>query len=432
LGKVSFSDALKANLRPSSLVALVSLALSIGLGIASGSTPIAGLRTAIWGGIACGLFGSSPFNIIGPAGALSGMLNIYSMKWGASMLPWISILSAGFCALFVKLRLAQYCVFMPKSVFEGFTLSVALTIGLKQINYAFGLSGLKSHVEFVDNLWESLVHLNQSQWGSMLLFFPLTAALLLLMKNYPRVPWMVLLPLLTIFFGFFFRDKESGWFLPTLHTKFGELPNTAVSVPEGSVLSSSTDAGGIILAGFTVAFVSVLETLISAKIVEQKSASLSMRNELGPFDQDQEVYALSLGQLLCGICGGLPCTGVFVRTNLNWDNRSTHTISQLLNAIFVLIVTSVAMPVFSSAPHYPSPAILLFDASTCTSRAHLSQRSLSQPPSEWSLRIFCIICGRSLRFRCDHRFSVAFHAVLLRVSTRSFAYAFALGSFVQF
>ena len=30
---------------------------------------------------------------------------------------------------------------MPKSVFEGFTLAVALIIGLKQLNYAFGLHG---------------------------------------------------------------------------------------------------------------------------------------------------------------------------------------------------------------------------------------------------------------------------------------------------
>ena len=78
VGNLSFYDAFKSNLQAATLVALVSLALSIGLGIASGSTPISGLRTAIWGGIACGIFGSSPFNIIGPAGALSGMLNTYS------------------------------------------------------------------------------------------------------------------------------------------------------------------------------------------------------------------------------------------------------------------------------------------------------------------------------------------------------------------
>jgi SulP family sulfate permease len=355
IGHISFYDAVKTNLQAASLVALVSLALSIGLGIASGSTPVAGLRTAIWGGIACGIFGSSPFNIIGPAGALSGMLNTYSTKWGSDILPWIAIISGGFCLIFARLHLTRYCLFMPKSVFEGFTLSVALTIGFKQINYAFGLTGLKPHVEFLDNLWESLSHLNEAQWGSMVLFFPLTIALLLLMKHYPKIPWMVLLPLLSIFFGYFFRDKHSGWYLPTLQTKFGELPSSIAALPEIKSLQtlSSSDIGGLILAGLTVAFVSVLETLISAKIAENKTTAESLRNDLGHFDESQETYALSLGQLLSGICSGMPCTGVFVRTNLNQANAANHTLSQFMNAVFVLVVTAVAMPIFSYADPLP-------------------------------------------------------------------------------
>ena len=39
-------------------VAVVSLALSIGLGIASGLTPVEGLRTAIFGGLCASLFGA--------------------------------------------------------------------------------------------------------------------------------------------------------------------------------------------------------------------------------------------------------------------------------------------------------------------------------------------------------------------------------------
>jgi SulP family sulfate permease len=351
IGNISFYDAIKSNAQASCLVALVSLALSIGLGIASGSTPISGLRTAIWGGIACGMFGSSPFNIVGPAGALSGMLNMYSAKWGTDILPWIAIISGGCCFIILRLRLTRYCLFMPKSVFEGFTLSVALTIGFKQINYAFGLSGLKPHVEFLDNLYESLSHLNEAQWGSMVLFFPLTIALLVLMKHYPKVPWMVLLPLITILFGYFFREKDSGWYLPTLQTKFGALPNTIAALPDvGSIRKlSASEVGGVVLAGLTVAFVSVLETLISAKIAENKTTAECLRNDLGLFDENEEIGALTLGQILSGVCGGMPCTGVFVRTNLNQANRANHTLSQFMNAIIVLIVTAVAMPIFSYA-----------------------------------------------------------------------------------
>ena len=112
----------------------------------------------------------------------------------------------------------------------------------------------------------------------------------------------------------------------------------------------ASDIGGVILAGLTVAFVSVLETLISAKIAENKTTADSKRNDLGRFDDTVEIYALTLGQLLSGLFSGLPCTGVFVRTNLNQANEANHTLSQLMNANFVLVVTAVARPIFSYAP----------------------------------------------------------------------------------
>ena len=43
--------------------------------------------------------GSSPYNIIGPAGALSGMLATYVDKWGPEIIPWIAMLSGVFSML---------------------------------------------------------------------------------------------------------------------------------------------------------------------------------------------------------------------------------------------------------------------------------------------------------------------------------------------
>jgi hypothetical protein len=106
------------NIKPASLVALVSLLLSIGLGIASGASPIAGLRTAIWGGLVVGLAGASPYNIIGPAGALIGLLSQYAILWGPSILPWLSLVSGLMCILAARLNLTRYCLLLPKSVFE--------------------------------------------------------------------------------------------------------------------------------------------------------------------------------------------------------------------------------------------------------------------------------------------------------------------------
>jgi hypothetical protein len=46
-----------------------------------------------------------------------------------------------------------------------------------------------------------------------------------------------------------------------------------------------------------VTCVEVLETLISAKIAENKTTAESLRNDLGLFDELEEIYALTLGQV---------------------------------------------------------------------------------------------------------------------------------------
>jgi hypothetical protein len=49
---------------------------------------------------------------------------------------------------------------------------VALGIGLKQLNFALGLSGLAKHEGLFPNMYESLSHSYDAKWESMALYFP--------------------------------------------------------------------------------------------------------------------------------------------------------------------------------------------------------------------------------------------------------------------
>merc|ERR1719367_2639940 len=88
------------NWQPAVTVSMVSVPLSISLGIASvagndAAAPTMGVATAFWGGLCASIFGSSDHNIVGPAGALSGMLNSYTTLYGgADVLPYLSMISA--------------------------------------------------------------------------------------------------------------------------------------------------------------------------------------------------------------------------------------------------------------------------------------------------------------------------------------------------
>ena len=52
-----------------------------------------GLVSAAWGGLLHACIAGSSFNIVGPTGALSGILSAYSVHYGHEILPFLSILT---------------------------------------------------------------------------------------------------------------------------------------------------------------------------------------------------------------------------------------------------------------------------------------------------------------------------------------------------
>lgn len=58
----------------------------------------------------------------------------------------------------------------------------------------------------------------------------------------------------------------------------------------------------------------------------------------GP-ERKREIFAMSCGNVMSGIFGGLPCTGVLVRTAVNIDYGAESRASQLINSGYVLLIT---------------------------------------------------------------------------------------------
>ena len=119
------SENIKKNLKSGLTVSLISIPLSVSLAVASGATPIIGIITAIWAGLVAGIFGGSNFNIVGPTGALSGVVAIYVFLHGIAGLPMLAMLAGVFIITAYLLKLEKYLILIPPSVIHGFTLGVA-------------------------------------------------------------------------------------------------------------------------------------------------------------------------------------------------------------------------------------------------------------------------------------------------------------------
>lgn len=109
--------------------------------------------TAVWAGFIHACLGGSEYNIVGPTGALSGILSLYAVRYGPEILPFLCLLSGSpasilfflqlaiMCLIVFVFRLDKYMLFIPTSVVEGFTLGVAIIIGLSQLAAGLGITG---------------------------------------------------------------------------------------------------------------------------------------------------------------------------------------------------------------------------------------------------------------------------------------------------
>jgi SulP family sulfate permease len=194
------------NIYPGITVALVSLPLSCALTMASGGTAMMGLTTAIYGPGIGGVLGGSNYNILGPAGALVNIISTLKAVNGVAIIPFVALVSGIMSFIVYLLKLEGYCTMIPTSVLEGFSLGVACSIGLGQLNYAFGLCNLAHHKHFYMNVEESIVHVGQLQYKEFLPFLVFFVALMYLLKYKPQIPWIIVVAFVGIIYGVIMKE----------------------------------------------------------------------------------------------------------------------------------------------------------------------------------------------------------------------------------
>ena len=109
----------KRNWRAAISVSLVNIPLSISLAIASGGTPMQGCATAIFSGVIAGALCGSSYNIYGPAGALTSILNVYAVRYGSTVLPWFALWTGVFTYVMFALKLERFTLYLPNAVMEA-------------------------------------------------------------------------------------------------------------------------------------------------------------------------------------------------------------------------------------------------------------------------------------------------------------------------
>lgn len=305
-------------------VALVALPLSIAIATASGADPKAGLITAIVGGLLISLLGGSRVQIGGPTGAFIVVVYGVIERYGMDGL-FLATLMAGLILVVGGLvRAGRFVALVPEPVIEGFTVGIALIIGVSQLKDLLGLSATKVSADLVEALpalWAARAAISPTALAIGL--FSITG-IALLRRIAPWFPGSLLVIAAA-------SAMVALVFLPvdTIQSRFGALPAglPVPSLPHVSIARISE----LLPSAFVIAFLAAVESLLSAIVADRMIGSRHRSNA--------ELLAQGAANIASPLFGGLPATGAIARTATNVRAGGRTPVAGLVHALVILLVT---------------------------------------------------------------------------------------------
>lgn len=362
--KEKIKKLIKENFKSGITVALVSVPLSIAIAIASGATPQAGIITAFWATIIASMFGGSRYNVVGPAGALTSVLFAATVSPSIGidpniLLPTIAMLSGLMIFLVYILKFDKYVKLIPEVVVHGFAGGVAFVIAATQLKEAFGLGAVyKSSGEFLHDMERLISNLPYTQVATFLTFIFFFVFLIVWKKNVKNIPGVLPATVLGILFGLLTKEFEFTKQILTVGDKYGEMSLALINFYSFQVAETIFSNTGVFFAllkvSLVVCVISILETLITAKIGDSLTKTT--------FNPKKETFGLSLANFFSGLAGGLPATGVFIRTGLNIKSGATHNISSTICGLATGLGAIFLMPLFKYIPMSVISSMLMMTA----------------------------------------------------------------------
>jgi MFS superfamily sulfate permease-like transporter len=333
---------------PASLVVfLVALPLCLGIALASGAPPFAGLISGVIGGVVVGIFSKSPLSVSGPAAGLTVIVlgAIQSLPTYEAFL--LAVFLAGIMqVVFGFARAGVIGDFIPSSVVKGMLAAIGLILILKQLPHAVGYDhDYEGNQSFFQpdgqNTFSTLLEmLNYISPGAAiissisLVFLFAWDAIQPKMKNILRyIPG----PLVVVAFGVglneFFRASYPDLAIEAEHLVAVTVAQSADEFfsqfrhPDFSMLTNHD----VWVVAITLALIASVETLLSIEAIDK----------LDPFKRitptNRELKAQGIGNLTCGLLGGIPVTSVIVRSSANVSSGGRTRSSTICHGLLLLL-----------------------------------------------------------------------------------------------
>ena len=321
-------------------VASVAIPLSMAIALASDVPVGVGLTTAIIAGIVCALFGGAPLTVSGPTITLAVIVGQIVDKHGLGGLAAAGMIAGGLQIATGVFRLGRFVRMVPVSVIHGFSAGVGVIILIGQLPRALGLPAPdESHVfDVFAHVGQYIGQANGIAVGLAALSF---AATFFIPMKFPRMPAALLaVAIPTAIAVALGLDVRS----------IGQLPR---SLPSPVLPGWPSGGLGVLFGDALVVYaIASLETLLSA-------AALDRLAKGPPHDPDQELIGQGLGNAAAAVFGGIPVTGVIVRSALNAQSGAQTRRAAIFHSLALLVAVLFAAPLMERVPEPALAGVLL-------------------------------------------------------------------------
>ncbi|GAB4275244.1 MAG: SulP family inorganic anion transporter [Methylomicrobium sp.] len=357
------------------LVFLIALPLCLGIAMASGFPPMAGIITAIIGGIVVSRVNGSFVTINGPAAGLIVVIvdAVQSLGQGDAMAGYRYTLAAIVVASILQMllgvfRAGKLSAFFPISVVHGMLAAIGIIIMAKQFHTLLGVKPqAPSLLGTIAEIPHSLMTLNPE-----VALIGFSGLLLLIGWSFLKKPALKMIPapILVVMSGlalgqYFDLDHVHRYlFLPDAeilpHHEFTVGPAFLVAVPENFAAGFYfPDFSKIATTEFGFAVVSIwlvgsLESLLSAAAVDK--LDVYKRNS----DLNRDLTAVGFGNVICGLVGGLPMIAEIVRSSANINNGAKTAWANFFHGLFLLIFVALFPKLIHEIPLASLAALLVY------------------------------------------------------------------------
>ena len=282
---------------------------SLSFAIVAGLDPMMGLYAAFTMACVTAVLGGRPGMVSGAAGSIALVIFPVARDHGVEFLIATVILGGLMQVVFGALGVAKLMRFIPRSVMVGFVDALAILIFSAQLQHLFNVP-----------------------W----LVYPLTLAGLLIIIFFPKLTSRFPAPLASILL-ITLAVMVFSWDVPTVGDQ-GELPDSFPGVGIPDVPVTLETLGIIAPYAFALAMVGLMESLLTAKLVDDITDTHS--------DKTRESLGQGVANVVTGFFGGMGGCAMIGQTMINVKQAGARTrISSFLAGAF-LIVLSVSLSDF--------------------------------------------------------------------------------------